>query len=124
MPKKLRMPTYVIVPKREFEKLFEKIDIEGKTITGLNVKTKKKRKTNPRIRLRTSSEKSPKKSKNSRSEEVSTKSDATSDGKQTGVIGESDSQQSDPHESSDQKSEESESQKSNNEYSSYSECSE
>ena len=66
--KRLSMPSYVIIEKREFEQLFETVETEGKVLTAVNVKKKNKTEKNSRVRLRGDSEHSSKKRKRRRVE--------------------------------------------------------
>ena len=78
--RKISMPTYVIVEKREFEKLFETVAIDGNDLTAINVKTSSKAKNNSRLRLHKSenSSKRRKKEKKGCSTEVARReSDST-----------------------------------------------
>ena len=65
--RKISMPTYVIVEKREFEKLFETVTTDGHDLTAVNVKTSNKTKNNSRLRL-LKSENPPKRRKKTKKE--------------------------------------------------------
>ena len=67
---KLPMPSYVIIEKREFEQLFDKVEQSGDTITALN-SSKNSTKTKSRFHLsnRAQKKKSRKKRSRSRSQE-------------------------------------------------------
>jgi hypothetical protein len=84
MSKRFKMPTtYVIIEKRDFQKLFKTVDIDGSSITGLNVKKDKKTKKDPRVSLR-DGQQSKKRKKSSQEFTSSATVDQTDDCKQSG----------------------------------------